>query len=182
MRTACNFKKLTNDDEQILKTINNLKYQEHTWEHHASCFKKGSECRFHFRQPKSVLKSDVGKDNIEWTQVSTKSVLKLNVGDDNNVWTEVSNEKPQTKYFNVFTRQCLGDEYMNVHSKLCSEVLAFNNNVSIGYAQHIFYSTNYSTKNTQEEDRFENMMMCDAWGRIFNKIAPNEKIDEDDDI
>ena len=48
MRTAYDVKKLTNDDEKILKTINNLKSQEHTWEHHDSCFKKGPECRFHF--------------------------------------------------------------------------------------------------------------------------------------
>ena len=126
--------------------MNNLKYQDHTWEHHASCLKKGPECRFHFGQPKSVLKLDVGEDNIEWTQVSTKSVSKLNIDDDNNVWTEVSNEKPQIKSVNVFTRQCLGDKYMYVHSKACSEVLAFNNNVAMGDSQHIFYSTNYSTK------------------------------------
>ena len=105
MRTACNFKKLTNDDEQILKTINNLKYQEKTWEHHASCFKKGPECRFHFEQQKSVLKLEVGEDNIEWTQVSTKSVLKLNVGEYSNVWTEVIVMRNHKQIFSMCSQE-----------------------------------------------------------------------------
>ena len=43
------------------------------------------------------------------------------------------------------------------------------------------YSANYSTTNTQEEDRFVYMMMCDALGRRFDKIALNEKKYGDND-
>ena len=156
MRTAYDFNKLTKEDKQILQTINKLKYQEHAWEHHASCFKKGPECRFHFAKLKTDLKLEISEENAEWT--------------------ELDKENQCVKSFDIVTKQCLGDAYVNVHSKACSEILAFNNNVAIGDAQQIFYCTNYSTKHTQEEDRFEYMMMCAALGRRFEKMKTTEEI------
>ena len=50
--------------------------------------------------------------------------------------------------------------------------------MAIGDAQQIYYSTNYSTKNAQEEDRFEYMMMCDALGRRFEKISHQNEVNE----
>ena len=85
-------------------------------------------------------------------------------------WTKCSKEHSFTQSFDLSTKRCSGDAYFNVHYTDCSEILAFNNTVAIGDAQQICYSTNYSTKNTQEEDRFEYMIMGDALGRQFEKI------------
>ena len=48
MQTAYDFQKMTKNDQKGLHTVNKLKYQEHAWENHATCFKKGCECRFYF--------------------------------------------------------------------------------------------------------------------------------------
>ena len=45
----------------------------------------------------------------------------------------------------------------------------------------IFFILHIIQKNTHEEYGFEYIMMCDASGKRFDKIAPTEKIDEDDD-
>jgi hypothetical protein len=46
----------------------------------------------------------------------------------------------------------LGCEYINQHSPVVSEVFNCNSNVQIGDPPHVFYSTLYSSKNTQAED------------------------------
>ena len=69
---------------------------------------------------------------------------------------------------------------MNIHSKDCSEILPFNNNMSIGDAKQIYYSTNYSTKITQEEYRFKYIMTSYALGRIFEKME--QRYDDDNEI
>ena len=158
MRTAYDFQKLSKNDQIFLQAINKLKYQEHAWEHHSTCFKKGPECRFNF-----------GK---------LKTNLNLEISDEKTEWTKCNQQNTCTQSFEIKTKRCLGDAYVNVHSKACSEILAFNNNVAIGDAQQIYYSTNYSTTNTQEEDRFEYMMMCDALGRRFEKISHQNEVNE----
>ena len=75
MRTAYDFNKLTKEDTQILQTINKLKYQEHAWEHHASCFKKGPECRFYFPKMKTYLKLEMSEEKVAWTQLNKENNL-----------------------------------------------------------------------------------------------------------
>ena len=83
-----------------------------------------------------------------------KTNLKLEISDKKIEWKKCNQENAYTQSFNLSTKRCLGDAYVNVHSKDCSEILPFNNNMVIGDAQENHYSTNYSTKNAQEEDRF----------------------------
>ena len=60
-------------------------------------------------------------------------------------WTKCNQEHSFMQSFDL-SRFFLGAVYVNVHSKACSEILAFNNNVAIGDAQKIYNSTNYSAK------------------------------------
>ena len=106
-----------------------MKYQERAWEDHAMCFKKGAECGFNFGKLKSDLKLEICNEKTEWTKINQKNQY--------------------TQSFDVSTKRFLGDAYMNIHSKACSEILPFNNNVSIGDAQKMYYSSNYSTQKTR---------------------------------
>ena len=58
------------------------------------------------------------------------------------------------KSYDIIQNCSIGDEYVNIHSKSCSDLFAFNNNVAIGDIQQIFYCTTYSTKQIQDEDSF----------------------------
>ena len=46
----------------------------------------------------------------------------------------------------------MGSEYINQHSYAVSEVLNCNSNIQIGDPTHVFYSTLYTSKSTQEDD------------------------------
>ena len=46
----------------------------------------------------------------------------------------------------------MGSEYINQHSYVVSEVLNCNSNIQIGDPTHVFYSTLYTSKSTQEDD------------------------------
>ena len=58
------------------------------------------------------------------------------------------------KSYDIIQNCSIGDEYVNIHSKSCSDLFAFNNNVAIGDIEQIFYCTTYSTKQIQDEDSF----------------------------
>ena len=70
MRTAYDFQKLTKYDDKVLKIINKLKYQDHVLEHHATCFKKGPECRFDFGKLKYYVKLEICNEKSEWTNIN----------------------------------------------------------------------------------------------------------------
>jgi hypothetical protein len=46
----------------------------------------------------------------------------------------------------------MGSKYINQHSHAVSEVLNFNSNIQIRDPTHVFYSTLYISKSTQEDD------------------------------
>jgi hypothetical protein len=52
----------------------------------------------------------------------------------------------------IYPKRPIGSEYINQHSHAVSEVLNCNSNIQIGDPTHVFYSTLYSSKSTQEED------------------------------
>ena len=96
-----------------------------------------------------VLKADVNEDLLK-----LKTDLKIEINDEKMELKKINQEHLFTHFFGLSTKRCSGDAYVNFHSKAFSKKLAFNNNVAIGDSQKIYYSTNYSTKNTQEQDRF----------------------------
>jgi hypothetical protein len=46
----------------------------------------------------------------------------------------------------------MGCEYINQHSQAVSEVFNCNSNIQIGDPSHVFYSTLYTSKSTQDDD------------------------------
>jgi hypothetical protein len=60
-------------------------------------------------------------------------------------------EEVQTKPWLIYPKQPLGCEYINRHSYAVSEVLNCNLNIQIADPTHVFYSTLYTSKSTQDD-------------------------------
>eukprot|EP00562_Extubocellulus_spinifer_P032245 CAMPEP_0178709322 /NCGR_PEP_ID=MMETSP0699-20121125/17158_1 /TAXON_ID=265572 /ORGANISM="Extubocellulus spinifer, Strain CCMP396" /LENGTH=512 /DNA_ID=CAMNT_0020357741 /DNA_START=263 /DNA_END=1799 /DNA_ORIENTATION=- len=111
-----------------------LKFNQHAHKHRMSCFKKGNECRAHFPQG---LQPSWG---IEWE-------------DSNEVdWDMVDGSPRRVCAFSVLPERTFGDQYMNTHNRIISNLIACNNNVQIGDIAHLFYNTLYTGKDTQRDD------------------------------
>ncbi len=52
----------------------------------------------------------------------------------------------------VLPKRPMGCQFINTHSHTISAVFNFNTNISIGDVSHVYYSTLYTSKSTQEED------------------------------
>ena len=118
-------------------------FDEHDCHHRASCFKKGSECRF-----------DLGQRS--WTDATTLHFDDLAV-DGSNVtrWhrlDQVDSEPQETLPMSVELQRHQGSQFLNAHSIPASTVFGCNSNVRIGSSCHLYYATCYSFKNTQKED------------------------------
>jgi hypothetical protein len=64
----------------------------------------------------------------------------------------VKNDSLLVKPWLLYPKRPMGCEYINQHSHAVSEVINCNSNVQIGDPSHVFYSTLYTSKNTQEDD------------------------------
>ena len=51
----------------------------------------------------------------------------------------------------VLPKRPMGCQFINAHSHLISAVFNFNTNISIGDVSHVYYTTLYTIKTTQEE-------------------------------
>lgn len=116
--------------------ITKQRFEYHDLRHRPSCFKKNSECRFLFSKlPHTETKFD---DN---TRESAVTLHRL-----------VEGKEINAKPWLVYPKRPMGAEYINQHSHAVSEVLNCNSNIQIGDPTHVFYSTLYSSKSTQEDD------------------------------
>ena len=52
----------------------------------------------------------------------------------------------------VLPKRPMGCQFTNAHSNPFSAVFNFNSNISIGDVSHVYYTTFYTRKSTQEED------------------------------
>ena len=120
----------------IRTTILKKRFEIHDHKHRQSCFKKDCECRFlfpFFPQQQTYIDEDETKGTISWYKL-------------------VETEHLQTKPWILNTKRDMGCEFMNSHSWVISELLNCNSNIQIGDPTQVFYSTLYSSKNTQKED------------------------------
>jgi hypothetical protein len=111
-----------------------LRFNQHAHKHRLSCFKKGNECRALF--PMGLQYTW----DIDWN-------------DNNEIdWDMVDGSSTRACAFTVLPKRIFGDQYMNTHNPIISDLFACNNNVQIGDMAHAFYNTLYTIKNTQGED------------------------------
>ena len=67
----------------------------------------------------------------------------------------------------------MGCEYINQHSFAVSEVLNCNSNIQIGDPTHVFYSTLYTSKSTQEDDANRQKRIAVA---IIRRLVRQERL------
>ena len=74
----------------------------------------------------------------------------------------------------VLPKRPMGYQLINAHSHLISAVFNFNTNISIGDVSHVYYTTLYTSKSTQEEDTKKQLRI--GLGVIIKiKQLPEEK-------
>jgi hypothetical protein len=112
------------------------RFEIHDVEHRQACFKTTCECR--------ALHPKLPHDNTDIDCDPTSKVCKLHrlvEGD----WITMTP-------WSLNLKRPIGCEYINQHNPVISEVFNCNSNIQIGDPSHVFYSTLYSSKNTQAED------------------------------
>jgi hypothetical protein len=123
-------------DPKTRRVIIKERFEFHDQHHRLSCFKKNAEYRALF--PKLPHNETVLDDQSTGNPVTFHRL--------------VEGEEVQTKPWLIYPKQPLGCEYINQHSYAVSEVLNCNSNIQIGDLTHVFYSTLYTSKSTQDDD------------------------------
>ena len=149
------------------KTLLHLRFDEHSSYHRATCFKKGCECRANFPMPSCSESYIHIHDTIPNIIPPSKSSDKVLVPEKLiPVQCHSLFEDPVEKFqYMIIPKRHLGSQYLNQHSIPISEVLACNTNVSIGDPSHTYYSTLYSSKSTQDEDKMIYQRVAASVGR-----------------
>jgi hypothetical protein len=116
--------------------ITRSRFEIHDVEHRQACFKTSCECRaLHPKPPHITTEIDLDPTS------ETSKWFRLVEGD-----------RLVTTPWLLNLKRPMGCEYINQHNPVISEVFNCNSNVQIGDPSHVFYSTLYSSKNTQAED------------------------------
>jgi hypothetical protein len=122
----------------VPETLLRYRFEEHSFSHSASCFKKDCECRFLF--PFMSTKSTyIHEDKGDKDQNKT-------------LWYFLDGSVNTVYPFMVLPKRPMGCQFINAHNKAISDVFNFNTNIQIGDASQVFYSTLYTSKSTQDKD------------------------------
>jgi hypothetical protein len=145
--------------EKILRTIVLLRFNEHDYHHRKGCFKKSEECRFHY--PRKLQQDD--KLEIDWSTEPSK-------------WFSI-NGNPLIKFCHPFTMESkrqVCDLYLNTNNPVISNIFGYNNNVTMGNRNCIYYVTLYNTKGNLEEEQFPFLKHCTALAKRLRKLCETE--------
>ena len=100
----------------MLFTIVLNHFNEHDYRHRKGCFKKTTDCRFHY--PRTIQESHE---------------LKIDFKAEPSIWyTSYGNGENKTCYpFTMESKRDLPDVFLNTYNPIISEVFGFNNNVTM---------------------------------------------------
>jgi hypothetical protein len=122
----------------VWETLLNHRFEEHSSCHNGSCFKNSCKCRFLFpfmSTSCTYIHEDKGDNNKNKT-----------------LWYSLDGSVNTVYPFLILPKRPMGCQYINAHNTAISYILNCNNNIQIGDASQVFYSTLYTSKSTQEED------------------------------
>jgi hypothetical protein len=130
-------------------------FNEHDSHHRKGCFKKTSECRFHY--PRTIQENDE---------------LKIDFKADPSIWyTSYGNGDNLVCYpFSMEPKRSLQDVFLNTSNPTVSEIYGYNNNVAMGNRNCIYYVTLYNTKGNQQEEQFPFLRHCTAIAKRLTKL------------
>ncbi len=125
-------------DIDVWEILLRYRFEEHSFSHSASCFKKDCECRFLFPFM-STNCTCIHEDKGDKDQNKT-------------LWYFLDKLVNNVYPFIDLPKIPMGCQFINTHNKPISEVFNFNTNIQIGDASQVFYSTLYTSKSTQDKD------------------------------
>jgi hypothetical protein len=146
--------------KKMLFTIVLYRFNEHDYRHRKGCFKKTTDCRFHY--PRTL------QENHE---------LKIDFKAEPSIWyTSYGNGENKTSYpFTMENKRALPDVFLNTNNPIISKVFGFNINVTMGNRNFIYYVTLYNTKGNQEEESFPFLRHCTAIAKHLRKLRNQER-------
>jgi hypothetical protein len=146
--------------KKMLFTIVLNCFNEHDYRHRKGCFKKTSDCRFHYLRT-----------------IQESHELKIDFKAESSIWyTSYGNGESKTCYpFTMESKRALPDVFLNTNNPIISEVFGFNNNVTMGNRNCIYYVTLYNTKGNQEEEQFPFLKHCTAIAKRLRKLRNQER-------
>ena len=77
--------------------------------------------------------------------------------------------------FLILPKRSMGCQYLNSHNTTISYILNCNNNIQIGDASQVFYSTLYTSKSTQEEDSEKQLRIGRAVIKRIKRVLDDNK-------
>jgi len=146
--------------ERILRTLILFRYNEHDYHHRKGCFKKTEECRFFYPkqiQPISDLIIDWKSEPSKWFSAPGTKTAQL------------------TFPFAIEMKRQISDLYLNTNNPVVSKIFGYNNNVTTGNRNCIYYVTLYNTKGNQEEEQFPYLKHCTALAKRIKRIRDNSE-------
>jgi hypothetical protein len=78
------------------------------------------------------------------------------------------------KGFALESTRGIPDVFMNTHNAIVALLLGYNNNVTSGNRDLIYYVTLYNTKGTQDEERFPFMRQCVAIAKRMSRLRQKD--------
>ena len=104
--------------------------------------------------PKTILDDNTDEDPVKFERLVEGDTLHI-------------------KPWLLYPKRPMGCEYINQHSHAVSEVFNCNSNIQIGDPSHVFYSTLYTSKSTQEDDANRQKRIAMA---IVRRLIHQEKL------
>jgi hypothetical protein len=154
-------KNLSQNEQLLLFDISRHIFNEHSFKHRPTCFKKGVECRFHY--PAGVSPS--------WhydfaTDVNTEQ--HQNQHTTSTSWALLEGIK-KCRSFSIIPQRNAHDLFLNIHNTNIAAFNGFNNNIQLGDPAHIFYNTLYTSKNAVDEDTYRHQYTLEFVSRKIKK-------------
>ncbi len=138
------------------------RFEEHSFSHSASSFKKDCECRFLF---------PFMSTNCTWNHED-----EGDKDQNKTLWYFLDRSVNNVYLFMVLPKRPMGCQFMNAHNKPISEVFNFNTNIQIGDASQVVYITLYTNKSTQDKDSKKRIRIgCAVIKRIKQVLNDNQE-------
>eukprot|EP00986_Skeletonema_menzelii_P013820 scaffold8448_cov188-Skeletonema_menzelii.AAC.1 len=142
-------------DYTLRRDLLHFAFDEHACTHRGTCFKKKtSECRANL--PEMASKETVIFDNKEIATIkealhkNDESYRKLN---NDIFWHHLNGKVEKKSQYTLLPKRKNGSQFLNQYNIPVSGLLGCNTNITMGDWSHTYYTTLYSTKDTQAEDK-----------------------------
>lgn len=131
------------DNADVRALLLRMSVDQHDPMHRRTCFKKDHECRFGLPDLSCEM-TEICIDDATDNMSNVTTLHRLDAKCEEDLWT--------SRPYILRTRRPMGCQYLNTHSIPASAIFGCNTNVQFGSVPHAYYTTLYTSKNTQKDD------------------------------